>query len=490
MLIKLPKLRVPRIRFVTKNGSTSRRGKNGSNWREILFSKQIREKLLFTLLVVFIYRLLASIPLPGIDMQVYQQQFGDTTASQANYLLTIFTGSQLETPSLVGLGIGVYITASIVIQLLSSVIPQLQELSKQGNRGKQVLDQYTRYLTVPLSLVYSLGYLFLILQSSGPLSGLISRLPDGSVSSTKILFMALVLTGGSLLMMWLAELITEKGVGNGASIFIMVGILASLPAFIGQDFAALNVTEAVSQVLQGNTQYLGDSGMVAIYLLIIGLLLLTLGIVWMNESTRRITIQYARRERVGGATDSNLPIKLNQSGVLPIIFASSLLSSPQLIIPVLQNLVVADSQFGQFLSSLQQSFLFQPTSTGYLVFYFVSIILLSLLYAPIALKPSDLAENFQKSGAFIPGIRPGKSTEDYVTRVLMRLTFVGGIFLAIIAIIPLVAGQFLSQISGGYTFSLFSAIGGTSILIVVGVVLDTVRQLKSLQATQNYERYV
>lgn len=219
------------------------------------------------------------------------------------------------------------------------------------------------------------------------------------------------------------------------------------------------------------------------------LFLLTLGIVAMNESTRKLVIQYARRDRVGGAMDSNLPLKLNQSGVLPIIFASALLTVPQLILPLLQRVVIPDSQLGQFVTSLQTSFLFDQTSAGYIVIYFFAIIILSLMYVTINFRPDRVAEDLQKSGAFIPGIRPGKTTEDYITQVLLRLNFAGAIFLGGIALIPLLAGSLLQSISG-YQFTIFSAIGGTSILIVVGVVLDTVRQVQSIKASQSYKRFV
>lgn len=464
----------------------------------LLFSKSVRNKLLFTLGVVLVYRLLASIPLPGINMAVYQQQFGNASASEANYLLTIFTGGQLDTPSIVGLGIGVYITASIVMQLLGSVVPYFKELRKEGNRGRQIIDQYTRYLTVPLSFAYGLGYLFLILQGgalsstgqTNPISNLIPRNPDGSVPVSKVMFMALVLTAGSLLMMWLAELITENGIGNGSSVMIMVGILTGIPAFISKDFASLNISQSINGILAGNLEYLGDPGMKAVYLLIIGAVLLIAGIVWMNESVRKLTIQYARRDRTGGALDSSLPIKLDQSGVMPIIFASSLLSVPQLLIPVVQGVLSPDNPIYQFAESLRTSFLFDRNGTTYLLVYVVMIIIMSMVYATIALNPGDVSEDLQKSGAFIPGIRPGKSTEGYITKVLLRLTFVGSLFLGVIAIIPLVAGNTLSAITDGYQFSVFSAVGGTSILIVVGVILDTVRQIRSLQSTQSYERYI
>lgn len=500
MKIKIPQVKIPFPRFGRNNlsarvvRSNSRGSQKTQSLLSSLLSPEIRNKFLFTVFVVFIFRILSAVPLPGVNMAVYQQQFSDKSTSQISFFLTAFTGGNLDTPSIVGLGIGVYITASIIIQMLGMIIPRLDELTKEGNRGKQIIDQYTRYLTVPLSFIYGIAYLFLISQTqigenANPLSGLIPRNPDGSFSTTKILFMALVLTAGSLLVMWLAELITEKGIGNGASILIMISILAALPSFINYDFSALNIGESIRRVLQGDTSYLTDPSMIAVYLIVAGAFLLTLGIVAMNESTRKLVIQYARRDRVGGAMDSNLPLKLNQSGVLPIIFASALLTVPQLILPLLQRVVIPDSQLGQFVTSLQTSFLFDQTSAGYIVIYFFAIIILSLMYVTINFRPDRVAEDLQKSGAFIPGIRPGKTTEDYITQVLLRLNFAGAIFLGGIALIPLLAGSLLQSISG-YQFTIFSAIGGTSILIVVGVVLDTVRQVQSIKASQSYKRFV
>lgn len=496
MPIKLPSLKLKLRRQADDVQQKAPNGAKSFSWLRTIFSPEIRNRILFTIFIIAIYRLLASVPLPGVNMNVYQQQFGNESISEASYLLTVFTGGRLETPSIVGLGIGVFITASIIIQLLGSIIPRLDELTKEGNRGKQIIDQYTRYLTVPLSFVYALGYIYIISQptlaggTSSPISNLIPRNLDGSLPALRVLFMALVLTAGSMLLMWLGELITEKGIGNGSSILIMVSILASLPAFISKDIASLNIGEAIKQVLQGNTAFLTDPGLVSMYIIIGGALVLTLAIVFVSGSMRKIVIQYARRERsVGNITDSIMPIRLDQSGVLPIIFASALLSAPQLLVPVLEKVTDPASSFGQFAASLQNSFLFNHYTFTYQLVYFVLIVLLALMYSTISLKPDQLAENFQKSGGFIPGVRPGANTEKYITQVLLRMTFAGSIFLGLIALIPLIAGSGLQSITG-YTFQLFSAIGGTSILIVVGVILDTLRQLKSLKATQSYDRFL
>lgn len=483
----LPKIRVSTPGWFQKS-------RVGSYLTEVLGNKEIRQRLLFTLIIIAVLRLLASIPLPGIDMAVYQSQFATRSASEVTYFLTIFTGGLLDSPSIVGLGIGVYITSSIIIQLLTSVIPQLEELSKEGARGKQLIDQYTRYLTIPLSLLYSLGYLYLLsqqnLSTTGGQAFLIPRDATGNIPATKLLFMALVLTAGSMLVMWLAELVTERGIGNGASLVIMVGILASMPALVQADLASVNLAEALNQLFQGNTSYLNDPGMLALYLLVFGGLAIIAGIIFMTESTRKVPIQYASRERQGGNTrDSFLPLKLNQSGVLPIIFASALLTTPRLLLPLLVSITDINSPVGQFFNNAQNSNFFVNGTTENTVIYFLFIIAFSLFYAFVALKPADVAEDLQKRGAFIPGIRPGKSTESYIIQVMLKLTFVGALFLGVIAMVPLWSGTVLTNLTG-QSFLIFTAIGGTSVLIVVGVALETVRKVNSYRATQNYDKYI
>ncbi len=462
--------------------------------RDTLWNKDTRNRILFTLFIIVVYRLLGNIPLPGVDMHVYQQQFGNVSTSEASYLLTVFTGGRLETPSIIGLGVGVYITASIIMQLLSSVIPKLEELGKEGVRGKQIIDQYTRYLTVPLSIIYSVGYLLILAQQnlSGDVANPVYIVPhtaDGSVSAMKVIFMAAVLTAGSMFIMWLAELVTERGIGNGASVIIMTGILASLPNLAGRDLSTVNLAGAVQQLIAGDINALKDPSVLTLIMIVVGALVLIAGIVFMTESTRKLPIQYARRQREGNVTGSYLPIKLNQSGVLPIIFASSLLTVPQLILPVLLRVVPSDSNFFAAINSFKDSPVFVSNTSSHNVVYFVLIVILSLLYATIALKPADVAENLQKSGGIIPGVRPGQATESYVTAVLLRLTAVGAIFIGLIALVPALSGGAITSFTG-QQFTIFTGIGGTSILIVVGVVLDTIRQLNSLRATQNYEEFI
>lgn len=466
--------------------------------KEILSNKDIRKRIIFTISMIVLYRLLSAIPLPGIDMSVYQQQFSGASTSEASLLLNLFTGGQLETPSIVGLGIGVYITSSIIMQLMSTVIPKLEELSKEGARGRQIIDQYTRYLTVPLAILYSLGFLLLVSQQTTNADGtqslrLIPLMPDGSVSPLRVAFMVIVLTGGAMFVMWLAELLTEKGIGNGSSIILTVGILGALPAYLNNDFSALTPGNAIQSLLSGDLNALGDPALLSIIFIVVGAILVIMGVVFVTESTRKIPVQYARRERTGAVQQSFLPLKLNQSGVLPIIFASSLLTTPQLIIPVLQGIVDVNSPIGQSLQSLMSSPIFdqnRQSTNEYMFIYMTLIVIFAIFYAFIALRPDNVAENLQKSGGFIPGIRPGKTTEEYVVKVMLRLSFVGALFLAFIALVPVLAGRILTYVTSGNQFVIFSAVGGTSVLIVVGVCIETLRQIEALRATQNYERYI
>jgi preprotein translocase subunit SecY len=464
-------------------------------WRKLSWNRQIVNRLLFTLLALAVYRLMSNIPLPGIDMQVYMNTFAQGSTSEAKYLLSLFTGGQLETPSIVGLGIGVYITASIIVQLLTSVIPRFEELSKDGTRGKYVLDRYTRLLTLPLALLYSVGYLLLLSQQAlgydlnGTPLTLIPRSATGGISASKIIFMTLVLTAGSLFIMWLAELVTEKGIANGASLMIMFGILGTLPALIESDIRSLAPVMYVREALNGNPQALLNPKFLVLIGVAIAIILLVALIVFITESTRKVAVQYARRQRSGVVQESHLPLKINQNGVMPIIFASALLTMPQLIVPILSSLATPDSPLANFTRELQNSFLFNTASAGYSIAYFVLIVLFSIFYIFISFKPDQVAENLQKVGGFIPGIRPGKSTENHLTRILIRLNVVGAFFLGFIALIP-VLGRTIIFNAAEVNFALLSTVGGTSILIVIGVVLEALRQVNALKATQNYERFI
>jgi preprotein translocase subunit SecY len=492
-----------------KKGSRFKNNIFAKSILELLSNKNILKKIGFTLLIVLIYRFLSSVPLPGIDMSVYERYFGQASASEASYLLLIFTGSTLDTPSIVGLGIVAYINASIIIQLLTPVIPKLTELSKDGAQGQQVINQYTRYLTVPLAFFYSIAYLLLMarrdLESTDGVTASASPvylIPHAQGSdwptATKILFMAMILTAGTMLLMWLSEAINEYGIGNGSSIIISTGILASLPSLISRDFALIDFGNIITEVLRGNFDVLTDSLFVSLIAIIIGAIVLITLVVFINESVRKIKVQHTRRATVTDASaSSNLPIKLTITGVLPIIFASSVLAVPQLILPFIQNSIEdTTSKLYEFLDSVRNSFLFATTDNSvnsddliYSIVFFILIILFGVFYSYVVFKPKDTAENLQKQGAFVPGIRPGKSTENYIARILGRVAFSGSVFLAFLALLPTISRN-LVQASTGINLAVLSGIGGTSILIVVSVIIDTVRQYNAMKASKSYEKYV
>jgi len=450
----------------------------------ISINRDIVNKILFTLFALAVFRLLSNIPLPGLDMNVYNSVVAGRTTSDANFLLTLVLGGSLETPSIVGLGIGVFITASIVVQLLTSIIPKLEEISKDGTRGKYVLDRITRFLTLPLSLVYSFGYLVLLRQQG---QGQLPLIPAGATPNT-LLFMTIILTAGSLFVMWLAEFVSEKGIANGASLMIMFGILAGLPTYMQIDISQMAPVYAIREALSGNPQALLDPKFLSLVFVAISMLLMVGFVIFITESARKIVVQYASRQRSGAVQESYLPLKLNQNGVMPIIFSSALLTMPQLIVPLISSVAVPDSPLANFMTSLQESFLFKPQSGGYVLAYFLLIVLFSIFYIFISFKPDQVAENMQKNGSFIPGIRPGKSTENYLIKVLIRLNVVGAFFLAFIALIP-TFGNLLVANFAQINLQLLSVIGGTSILIVIGVVLEATRQIAALRATQNYDRF-
>lgn len=415
----------------------------------------IRRRILFTILMLFIFRLLAAVPLPGINGEAFKEFFGDSPFAN---VFTLVTGGRLDNPSIVAIGLASYINASIIIQLLTTVIPKLEELQKEGERGRQMINQYTRYLTVPLSIMQGL-VIFSILKNQFPTL-------VGDPSILEIVTMVGTLTAGTVLLMWIGELITEEGVGNGTSFIIFAGIIASLPGLIAQDLEVVSFDKTL-MITVG-----------------IGALLMIAGIVFVTEATRKIPIQYARRVRgrmMYGGQSSYLPLKINQAGVMPVIFAASLLSFPQII----SQFFISGSNSNSFLFQLSEklALLYNPDYTWlYNLLYFILIVAFTFFYTFVVLNPKEQAENLKKSGGFIPGIRPGTSTAKYISTIMIRLTFIGAIFLATVSLIPSLARR-------GAELALLSGIGGTSILIVVGVILDTIRRLKSMVVSRSYEAY-
>lgn len=412
---------------------------------------ELRRKILFTLGIFVVFRLFAHMPIPGVDAQRLQSLFRQ---NQFLGLLDIFSGGTLANFSVIALGLNPYINASIILQLLTMVFPKLEELSKEGEYGKTKINQYTRMLTVPLSILQALG-MYALLRNQG----IIGNLPPAILASV-----VTTMTAGTLLLMFFGELITEYGVGNGISLLIFVGIVGRLPVTLVQTAVTINEETIMS---------MGIFMVMAIVVIA--------GIVFINEGARKIKVEYARMVRgprmIGGAS-TYLPLRVNQAGVIPIIFAVSLVLLPSIV--------------GQFLSQVPNpvvsgiarsiSTAFNPTGIVYNVLYFLLVVGFTYFYTAVTFNPTKIAGEIQKHGGFIPGIRPGTATANYLNFILTRITLAGALFLGTLAILP--------TIMRGATGINTLAIGGTGILIVVSVVLETAKQLESQLIMRNYEGFL
>lgn len=413
-------------------------------------NRPLRRRILFTAAIFLVFRILAHVPLPGVDVQQLQTLFA---GNQFLSLLNIFSGGTLANFSIAAVGINPFITASIIIQLATLVIPKLKEMQKEGESGKEKVTQYTRFLAVPLAAIQSISVLALLKSQN--------LLDTGSPLNIVTLIVTLV--AGSMIVMWLGELITEFGIGNGISMILVIGILSQIPQTAAQITSAL-----------GQEQLLPLLGIAALFLGMIAV------VVYFNEAIRKVPIQYAKRERgskVYGSYSTHLPIRVNVSGVMPIIFALTIMLIPATLGRLLASLP------NPALSNLGQSMitLFAQTSPLYIISYFLTVFLFSFLSAMIFFNTDDLATELKKSGAFIPGIRPGAMTRKYLDFVVNRITLVGAIFLGAVAVTPIIIQ--------GMTNLQSLAIGGTSVLIVVSVILETAKQVDSLLVEQNYEQY-
>ena len=414
-------------------------------------SPELRRKILLTAFLFVIFRLFAHIPIPGVDTQKLAALFAQ---NQFLGLLDIFSGGTLVNFSILALGLNPYINASIILQLLTIVFPKLEELQKEGEYGREKINQYTRFITVPLAAVQSIG-MFALLKNQGII---------GAVDPLSLIAIVATMTAGTLFAMWLGELITEYGIGNGISLLIFAGIVGRLPVTLGQ--TATTIT----------AEYM--TNMVVFAALAVAVIAAT---VFVNEAVRRITVQYARRIRgnkVYGGSTSYLPLRVNQAGVIPIIFAVSLVLLPSLVggfLTQLKNPAIAG--IGRFLSAV-----FNPNGPSYNFIYFFLVIGFTYFYTAITFNPNKIATEIQKYGGFIPGIRPGTPTAQYLNYILTRITLAGALFLGIIAILPTIA----RQLSGVSTL----LVGGTGVLIVVSVVLETVKALEAQLVMRNYEGFL
>lgn len=425
---------------------------------QIWKTKDLRNRIFFTIGVLILFRLLTQITIPGANLEAIRSIF------QRNTILGIFsalTGGSAENFSIVLMGLSPYINASIIIQLLTVIIPRLEALSKEGEQGYRQLNKYTRWLTIPLAFLQSYGTILLLnSQSQVPI---IENVSEPSV----IIPIMLTITTGTIFLMWLGEIMSEYGIGNGISLLIFTGIVSGMPQIIGQSLF-LAQTER-SQLI---------SFVVGILFTIITLVIIVL----VNEGQRKIPITYASHRVPGRGEQSFIPIRIAQAGMIPIIFAVSLVSFPGLLGQFFQN---SSSEQLKVISSFLQVH-FSPNAPLYITLYFLFIIAFTYFYVSITFNPDQVSENIQKRGGFIPGIRPGKQTAEYLGKVSNRLNLFGGVFLAVIAVAPILLGVFGSSQASAIP----SLISGAGMIIIVGVVLDLVRQINAQLIMHDYERLV
>ena len=426
--------------------------------KQIWKSKDLRNKILFTLGLVLVYRLLTHVTIPNVNREALALVFEKNSLLGAFSLLT---GGSAENFSIALMGLSPYINASIIIQLLTVIVPRLEEISKEGDQGRKRLNRYTRWLALPLAFLQSYGMIALI--NSQAQVEIITNMSDPMV----IFPIMLSVTVGTLVLMWLGELISEKGIGNGTSIIIFAGIVASIPPVVGP---SLKLAQAEPERL-----------LPFLAVVLFSLLFTLLGVLF-TEGQRRIPITYAGQRGRGKAEQSFLPIRINQAGMIPILFAVSLITFPSIIG---QFLLYADSPWVKKLGELATTQL-NTQSWSYTILYFFLVIGFTFFYVSIVFKPEEIADNIQKRGGFVPGLRPGKETSDYLSKVSNRLNLFGGTMIAFVGVLPIVMQLVFAKlnISGAPTL-----VSGAGIIIIVGVVLDLIRQINAQLLTHHYERF-
>ncbi|MFA4930622.1 MAG: preprotein translocase subunit SecY [Patescibacteria group bacterium] len=418
-------------------------------FKKIFSSSDLRQKIIITVLLLTLTRLLAHIPIPGATLANLQEYFGQ---NQLFGLLNVFSGGTIENFSIILMGVGPYINASIIMQLLTMIVPSLENLSKEGQQGRDKINQYTRYLTVPLAFLQSYGTIALLTQT-GRITGLTGL----------TLWIALITaTAGCVLMMWLGELITEKGIGNGISLIITIGIIAGIPSQIGSNLALAQV----------------DSGKLLTFIILIILIAIEVAlIVFVNESQRNVPVTYARQVRGNktyGGSDTYLPLRVTMAGVIPIIFAISIMVFPNIIanfFGTAKTQWIANAALA--IQNIFQNELF------YGIFYFAMVAIFTFFYTGIVFNPDRVSENMQKQGGFIPGVRPGSQTAKYLNDVVIRITVVGALFLGFIAVAPLLLQTILGLSN--------LLVTGTGLLILVSVTIETIKQIKSNILMRSYD---
>jgi len=419
----------------------------------------LRKKIIYTLMIILVFRVGSAIPVPFLDPSTLSQMLSANSGNLLGYL-NMLTGGALSQATLLALSISPYITASIVIQLLTVAIPALEKMAKEGPEGQKKINKITRYSTVALALIQSYAY-YVTLKNYKAVETFDAQWQNVLVVITIIM----MFTAGAMVVMWLGERIDEKGIGNGISILLFAGIVAGGPSLVTRLWAYLQAAAA------GETKYFFFiPALIIIFLLLIGFIVL------MNDAERRIPVQYAKRvvgRKQYGGQSSHIPIKVSMAGVLPIIFASALLSIPATI----EAFVTVES--GSFWDGFFK--LFSPGSWFYSILYFILIFAFSYFYVAIQYNPVEMANNLQKNNGTIPGIRPGRPTSDFISRIINKVTFIGAIFLAVVAMMPVIVGA----VSG-----MNVTIGGTTIIIVVGVALETARSLESQMMMRHYKGFL
>lgn len=419
--------------------------------RQAWAAPELRRKIILSGVLLLIYRMLAHIPVAGIDRVALGRLF---SGNQLLGLLDIFSGGTLANFSLIALGLGPYINASIIMQLLSVIFPKLEELQKEGEYGREQINQYTRLITLPIAILQGMAMYFLLKSQS-----VIGNLDPGN-----LLALVITMVTGTMLAVWIGELITEYGIGNGTSLMIFAGIVGRLPVTLGQTALTVDTLNPVNLLVFG----------------VVGLIVVA-AIVFMNEASRNITVSYARRITAGrtytGQT-THLPLRVNQAGVIPIIFALSLVLLPSMLAGFFQR-----SQNGQVVQVAQAvAGFFNPNSWGYNLVYFLLVVGFTYFYTSVVFNPTKIAEELKKNGGFVPGVRPGPATADYLNAVLNRVTLVGAVFLGLVAVMPAI-------VQSAFKIPTLS-LGGTGVLIVVSVVLETTKSLQSQLSIRSYDKFL
>ena len=428
-------------------------------FRNIFKIHELRQRIFYTLALLFIVRLGAHITIPGVDTTLLTESMKNATSDNLFGLYDLFVGGAFSNAAIFALGIMPYISASIILQLLGAVWPYLQKLQQEGEEGRKKITQWTRYLTVAISGMQAWGVTIRLLNIQ--VQGM-PIVPESVSGFTWVLSTIIILTSGTMFMMWMGEQITERGIGNGISLIIFIGIIARFPHAIFDEIRLISV---------------GQRSIIIEIIILIFMFFIIAGVVLVTQGTRRIPVQYAKRvvgRKIYGGVTQYIPLRVNTAGVMPIIFAQSIMFIP--------NTVLSFFPDNEFLQSIAGLFVYH--SPVYSTIYALMIVFFTYFYTAIAFNPKDVADNMKKQGGFIPGIRPGKQTSEFIDNILTKITLPGSIFLAIIAILP----AFVSNFGVSGQFAQF--FGGTSLLIIVGVALDTLQQIESHLLMRHYDGFM